>query len=73
MLARHSQNTTLSGGVLMELLKCFVLAATYFRPRGTIIGSTGLNFSVRNGKRCDPCDKPPRRSIQIMPVCKSCT
>ena len=20
------------------------------------IGSTGLNFSVRNGKRCDPCD-----------------
>ena len=25
----------------------------------TIMGSTRLNFSVRNGKRCGPCDKSP--------------
>ena len=29
----------------------------------TIIGSTRLNFSVRNGKRCDPCDKSPRQKV----------
>ena len=32
----------------------------------SIIGSTGLNFSVRNGKRCDPCDKPPRQCARYM-------
>ena len=35
-------------------------------PTRSIIGSTGLNFSVRNGKRCDPCDKPPRQCARIM-------
>jgi len=28
-------------------------------PMKSIISSTGLNFSVRNGKRCGPCDKSP--------------
>ena len=37
------------------------LAATYF-PTNTrsIIGDAGLNFSVRNGKRCSPAPRPPR-------------
>ncbi len=35
-----------------------VLATAYFRL-ATIIGSTKLNFSVRNGKRCDLCDESP--------------
>ena len=30
-----------------------VLAATYFRV-AAIIGTTGLNFCVRDGNRCDP-------------------
>ena len=35
-------------------------AATYF-PTGqrSIIGTAGLNFSVRNGKRCAPASQPP--------------
>ena len=37
----------------------------------TIIGSTGLNFSVRNGKRCDPCDKPPRQCAQMKHILNS--
>ena len=38
-------------------------AATYF-PTGcrSIIGTAGLNFSVRNGKRCAPASQPPRVS-----------
>ena len=32
-----------------------IVAATYFpRYYPSIIGSVGLNFSVRNGKRCTP-------------------
>ena len=40
-------------------------AATYF-PTGcrSIIGTAGLNFSVRNGKRCAPASQPPRVSFQ---------
>ena len=39
-------------------------AATYF-PTGqrSIIGTAGLNFSVRNGKRCAPASQPPRVSL----------
>ncbi len=55
-----------------QLCWCFLLCiqihcpgSYLLLPRKTIIGSTGLNFSVRNGKRCDPCDKPPRRWIRI--------
>ena len=44
--------------------KHFVLATAYFPPK-SIIGSTRLNFSVRNGKRCDPCDKSPTQKVQI--------
>ena len=37
------------------------LAATYFPTnRRSIIGDAGLNFSVRNGKRCSPAPRPPR-------------
>ena len=32
----------------------------------TIIGSTGLNFSVRNGKRCGPCDKSPTLKTRFL-------
>ncbi len=46
-------------------IKCLVLATTYFRPRRTIIGTTALNGSVRNGKRCDHRVKSPRRNIQL--------
>ena len=31
----------------------------------TIIGSVALNFSVRNGKRCDRYDKSPTQNVQI--------
>ena len=41
-----------------------VLATTYFCPK-TIIGSARLNFSVRNGKRCDPCDKSPTLNVRF--------
>ena len=40
----------------------------------TIIGSVALNFSVRNGKRCDCYDKAPEHYIQsiyfLIVVCK---
>ena len=37
------------------------LAATYFPTnRRSIIGDAGLNFSVRNGKRCDHTALPPQ-------------
>ena len=48
--------------------KHFVLATAYFPPK-SIIGSTRLNFSVRNGKRCDPCDKSPTQKVQIYCAC----
>lgn len=35
-------------------------------PTRSIIGSTVLNFSVRNGKRCDHCDKSPRQMVQTI-------
>ena len=37
-----------------------IWATTYF-PTNTcsIIGAAGLNFSVRNGKRCAPAPLPP--------------
>src|SRR3989339_2223721 len=34
----------------------------------TIIGSTRLNFSVRNGKRCDPCDKSPTLKTRLQKI-----
>ena len=33
------------------------LATTYSPTIGSTIGATGLNFSVRNGKRWTPCAK----------------
>jgi len=30
-----------------------------------IIGSTGLDDSVRNGKRYDPRDEPPKQNFQV--------
>ena len=40
----------------------FVLAPTYF-PRESIIGTTGLNFGVRNENRCDPCVEAPKQNV----------
>jgi hypothetical protein len=32
-------------------------------PRRTIIGTTALNFSVRNGERCIHRVEPPEQSV----------
>ena len=41
-------------------------AATYFPTfHCSIIGTAGLNFSVRNGKRCTPASQPPRVSLGL--------
>ena len=41
-------------------------AATYFPTfHRSIIGTAGLNFSVRNGKRCAPASQPPRVSFLV--------
>ena len=32
----------------------------------TIISTSGLNFSVRNGKRCDSAVKAPEQNIQYL-------
>ncbi len=34
-------------------------------PQWSIIASTGLNFSVRNGKRCTPCDESPTLNTHL--------
>ena len=46
---------------IFSLFKFFVLAVTYFCLQKTIIGTTVLNGSVRNGKRCGHCVKPPKQ------------
>ena len=41
-------------------------AATYFPTfHCSIIGTAGLNFSVRNGKRCAPASQPPLDSFRV--------
>lgn len=50
-------------GVLMHKpcrTRALIVAATYFPPLWSIIGTTVLNGSVRNGKRCFHRVKPPR-------------
>ena len=41
-----------------------VLAATY-SPLASTIGTTGLNFRVRNENGCDPSVKPPTQKTQL--------
>ena len=39
------------------------LATTYSPTIGSTIGATGLNFSVRNGKRWTPCAKITKKLV----------
>lgn len=49
-------------GVVLPQIHC---PGTYLlSPRGTIIGTSGLNCSVRNGKRCDSAVKVPEHYIR---------
>ncbi len=42
----------------------FVLPTGYFPSIASIIAAQKLNFSVRNGKRCDPLAKSGEQKIQ---------
>ena len=44
--------------------KIFVLPTSYFPDNVSIIAAHGLNFSVRNGKRCDPRAKSGEQKPQ---------
>lgn len=50
-------------GLFLDLNTLFWRLATFAFT--TIIATTGLNFSVRNGKRCDPSVEPPKQNIQL--------
>ena len=47
---------------MTQKIKHFVLAPTYF-PRESIIGTTKLNFCVRNENRCDLGVEAPKQSV----------
>ena len=38
----------------------YSVPAVSYSPLASTIATTRLNFSVRNGKRCDPGVKPPK-------------
>lgn len=46
------------------LFEFFVLPTSYFPDTISIIAALGLNFSVRNGKRCDPKAKSGEQKTQ---------
>ena len=52
-------------GFLSEVIKFFVLASTY-SPLTSTIGTTVLNFRVRNEIGCDHCVKTPTQKIQFL-------
>ena len=47
------------------------VAATY-SPLASTIGTTELNFCVRNGNRCDLCVEPPRLLVRTHPRAPPC-
>ena len=53
------------GGCFSVGLKFLVLPTSYFPDNVSIIAVHGLNFSVRNGKRCDPRTKSGEQKTQI--------
>ena len=57
----HSKKTSLVKGFLENQI--LSVGDSLLSPWKSIIGSTRLNFSVRNGKRCGPCDKSPTLKI----------
>jgi hypothetical protein len=58
---KYTQKHPLRGVFVFEF---FVLPTSYFPSIASIIAAHGLNFSVRNGKRCDPRAKSGEQKIQ---------